>query len=231
MEGNGTVKHASFQYYDNGQWKDVPKEERQEALYIINTGRDYSGIPSVKRPQYVLCPLLAGETFGNERYLSSVEKDGFPRTWCSDWGENNDLLFMGFTYKGARHDFSLVPPEDDSPVAGSDWIGSKPLSHELWQAILPDVFVDQSDEGFVVDVDPEVKSNFVTGFNEIAKGRFSIHLASDAEIDHLNSVMGAFSKALKSYEGPFKTGTLEEETGIVFDRENESRYMRLVLDS
>lgn len=236
MEGHGTIKHTSSQTMQDGKWVAVPEQEREEGLYIINSGCDYRGVPLVRPPEPIYSgPRFVGEVFGYDLYTRAIDKGEFPKTWCSDWGEWYDgLLFMAFTYKQQFHEFSLLPPKDNSPAAGSDWIGSEPLSYNLWKVILPDTPVDQSEDGFVIDVTPDLQEQFVNKFNAIAENYLSVHKASDAEISHLSAVVKAFNAVLKSYkensEDPRKIVSFARNPGIVFDPEEESRYMRLVLD-
>ena len=81
----------------------------------------------------------------------------FPESWASDWGEDEYGLWMGFTYKGVRHDFRWIEPgtftmgsADNEPERGGDeiqqevtltegfWLAETTVTQALWKVVMGD---------------------------------------------------------------------------------------------
>ena len=42
--------------------------------------------------------------------IHNIFPDEFPESWASDWGEDDNGIFMGFTYRRVRQDFRWIEP-------------------------------------------------------------------------------------------------------------------------
>ena len=81
----------------------------------------------------------------------------FPESWASDWGEDEYGLWMGFTYKGVRHDFRWIEPgtftmgspkneperDDDETqcevtLTEGFWLAETTVTQALWKTVMGD---------------------------------------------------------------------------------------------
>ena len=81
----------------------------------------------------------------------------FPESWASDWGEDEYGLWMGFTYKGVRHDFRWIEPgtftmgspkneperDDDETqhevtLTEGFWLAETTVTQALWEVVMGD---------------------------------------------------------------------------------------------
>ena len=81
----------------------------------------------------------------------------FPESWASDWGEDEYGLWMGFTYKGVRHDFRWIEPgtftmgspkseqgrygdETQHKVTLTEgfWLAETTVTQALWEVVMGD---------------------------------------------------------------------------------------------
>ena len=79
----------------------------------------------------------------------------FPESWASDWGEDEYGLWMGFTYKGVRHDFRWIEPgtftmgspkneqgrDDDETqhevtLTEGLWLAETTVTQTLWEVVM-----------------------------------------------------------------------------------------------
>lgn len=79
----------------------------------------------------------------------------FPESWASDWGEDEYGLWMGFTYRGVRHDFRWIEPgtflmgsPEDEPgrydneiqhevtLTEGFWLAETTVTQALWEVVM-----------------------------------------------------------------------------------------------
>ena len=81
----------------------------------------------------------------------------FPESWASDWGEDEYGLWMGFTYKGVRHDFRWIEPgtftmgspknepgrynhetQYEVTLTEGFWLAETTVTQALWKVVMGD---------------------------------------------------------------------------------------------
>ncbi len=81
----------------------------------------------------------------------------FPESWASDWGEDEYGLWMGFTYKGVRHDFRWIEPgtftmgspknepgrynnetQHQVTLTRGFWLAETTVTQALWEVVMGD---------------------------------------------------------------------------------------------
>jgi formylglycine-generating enzyme required for sulfatase activity len=81
----------------------------------------------------------------------------FPESWASDWGEDEYGLWMGFTYKGVRHDFRWIEPgtftmgspenelgrfndetQHEVTLTEGFWLAETTVIQVLWEVVMGD---------------------------------------------------------------------------------------------
>ena len=81
----------------------------------------------------------------------------FPESWASDWGEDEYGLWMGFTYKGVRHDFRWIEPgtftmgspkseqgrynnetQHKVTLTRGFWLAETTVTQALWEVVMGD---------------------------------------------------------------------------------------------